>query len=99
MYQTTTPQRQACLARTFAGRKIKTSLHLLFLLASFTMFLSARAQEQLVGLTSNGGPQGKGTLFSIGTNGANFSILQGFADWGQGPIGDLLLGMMVIFTE
>jgi len=64
-------------------------------MCSFVFFLflsSAHAQDVLVGLTSNGGPEGKGTLFSMKTSGANFSILKGFADWGQAPTGDLLLG-------
>ena len=52
----------------------------------------ARAQEVLMGLTSNGGPEGRGTAFSMTTGGANFSIVKGFADWGQTPQGDLVQG-------
>jgi len=40
---------------------------------SVTTFF-AQAQDVLVGLTSNGGPEGIGTAFSIKTSGANFSI-------------------------
>ena len=52
----------------------------------------ALAQDVLMGLTSNGGPEGRGTAFSMTTGGANFSIIKGFADWGQGPQGDLIQG-------
>ncbi len=50
------------------------------------------AQEELVGFTSNGGPQGKGTLFSVKTTGANYSIIKSFADWGKSPKGSLIKG-------
>lgn len=50
-----------------------TSLFLLMLFFSVTTFF-AQAQDVLVGLTSNGGPEGIGTAFSIKTSGANFSI-------------------------
>jgi uncharacterized repeat protein (TIGR03803 family) len=52
----------------------------------------ALAQDILMGLTSNGGPEGRGTAFSMTTAGANFSIVKGFADWGQSPQGDLVQG-------
>jgi uncharacterized repeat protein (TIGR03803 family) len=52
----------------------------------------ALAQDVLMGLTSNGGPDGRGTAFSMTTGGANFSIVKGFADWGQSPQGDLVQG-------
>lgn len=48
------------------------------------------AQNVLVGLTSNGGPAGKGTAFSIKTDGSGFSVIQPFADWGKNPNGDLM---------
>ncbi len=63
---------------------------LLFTLILFTQ--QASAQTVLAGLTSNGGPNGKGTLFNINTNGSGFTILQGFNDWGQLPNGSLLKG-------
>lgn len=50
----------------------------------------ALAQDVLMGLTSNGGAEGRGTVFSLTTAGANFSIVKGFADWGTGPQGDLI---------
>ncbi len=57
-------------------------------------FLSTltKAQDILAGLTSNGGTEGRGTAFSIKTNGTNFSIIKAFADWGKNPWGDLLNG-------
>ncbi|QNF35576.1 T9SS type A sorting domain-containing protein [Adhaeribacter swui] len=55
-------------------------------------FSPALAQEELVGFTSNGGPEGKGTLFSVKTNGSNYSIIKGFADWGKTPYGGLVKG-------
>src|SRR5690349_116420 len=68
----------------------KTSVLSFVLLA--TMIISSfnsHAQNILVGLTSNGGIDGKGTAFSINTNGNNFSIIKGFADWGIYPNGSL----------
>ena len=52
----------------------------------------ALAQDVLMGLTSNGGPEGRGTAFSIKANNTNFTTLKGFADWGQSPEGNLLEG-------
>jgi uncharacterized repeat protein (TIGR03803 family) len=55
--------------------------------------LNVWAQDNLIGLTSNGGPQGKGTLFSIKTTGGStFSILKAFPDWGRNPYGNLIQG-------
>jgi uncharacterized repeat protein (TIGR03803 family) len=72
--------------------KMKKICALIFLLcASLISYLSI-AQNVLVGLTSNGGPQGRGTAFSMNTSGANFSVIKGFEDWGKAPNGDLLLG-------
>lgn len=51
-----------------------------------------KAQDVLAGLTSNGGTEGRGTAFSIKTNGTSFSIIKAFADWGKTPWGDLLNG-------
>lgn len=48
-----------------------------------------RAQDVFTGLTSNGGPEGRGTAFSISSTGTNFSIIKGFADWGNSANGDL----------
>jgi uncharacterized repeat protein (TIGR03803 family) len=52
----------------------------------------ALAQDILMGLTSNGGPEGRGTAFSMTTGGANFSVVKGFANWGESPQGDLVQG-------
>ena len=48
-----------------------------------------QAQDVLAGLTSNGGADGLGTMFSIKTNGTAFSVLQNFIDYGKAPHGDL----------
>src|SRR3954471_10213090 len=67
----------------------------LILFVSFFLLAASQfsaAQETLVGLTSNGGPEGKGTAFSIKTNGTDFTITKGFADWGKNPTGGLVQG-------
>ena len=66
------------------------SLIIIFFLSAFS--IKSNAQNVLVGLTSNGGPEGKGTAFSITTSGANYSIIQPFADWGRTPLADLVKG-------
>lgn len=53
---------------------------------------ASNAQNTLVGLTSNGGPEGKGVAFSISTSGNNYSVIQSFADWGKNPTADLVAG-------
>lgn len=68
-------------------QKLITGLFLSIL--SMLGFTVANAQEILTGLTSNGGAEGRGTAFSIKTNGTAFSVIQGFADWGKIPNGDL----------
>ncbi|TKK69338.1 T9SS type A sorting domain-containing protein [Ilyomonas limi] len=64
----------------------------LLLIGLTTLLQPASAQTVLTGLTSNGGPDGKGTAFTINTNGSNFSLIQNFADWGKTPTGSLLKG-------
>lgn len=68
----------------------------IFVITTFFFLLLApvqgNTQNVLVGLTSNGGPEGKGTAFSITTAGANYSVIQPFADWGKTPTADLVLG-------
>ncbi|WP_207632522.1 choice-of-anchor tandem repeat GloVer-containing protein [Foetidibacter luteolus] len=61
---------------------------LLFLLGSNM----ANAQDVLAGLTSNGGPEGRGTAFTVNTSNNSFSIVKSFADWGIAPNGSLLAG-------
>ncbi|QMU29621.1 choice-of-anchor tandem repeat GloVer-containing protein [Adhaeribacter radiodurans] len=71
----------------------KTASWSFSILVLFSAFISvAQAQESLVGFTSNGGPEGKGTLFSVKTNGTGYSVLKGFADWGKQPEGNLVKG-------
>jgi uncharacterized repeat protein (TIGR03803 family) len=67
----------------------KTIAVLFISFLSIHSFTNANAQEVLAGLTSNGGPEGRGTAFSIKTNGTDFSVINGFADWGKTPNGDL----------
>ncbi|HEX5155184.1 MAG TPA: choice-of-anchor tandem repeat GloVer-containing protein [Parafilimonas sp.] len=66
---------------------VRDSMGIIFFLLSMTIVTSA--QDILTGLTSNGGPEGGGTAFSIKSNGTGFSIIKGFADWGRMPEGDL----------
>jgi uncharacterized repeat protein (TIGR03803 family) len=66
---------------------------LLFILSTpflFPVFL--HAQDILTGVTSNGGAEGRGTVFSVKTTGANFTTIKSFADWGKTPWGDLKQG-------
>lgn len=74
-----------------SGYASHISYLLVFILCSFTATFS-QAQDELIGLTSNGGPEGKGTAFSIKTNNTGFSIVQNFADWGTNPLGNLVRG-------
>jgi uncharacterized repeat protein (TIGR03803 family) len=64
-------------------------IHLLLLIMLAT---GLKGQETLMGLTSNGGTEGRGTVFTIKTNATAFSILKAFPDWGKTPWGDLLKG-------
>src|SRR4051794_31651948 len=57
-----------------------TILLLLLLVIGLIISLPVDAQDILTGLTSNGGPDGMGTAFSIKSTGANFSIMKTFAD-------------------
>ena len=65
----------------FLFKRIFICSALFILLLSISFF--SNAQDALMGLTSNGGPQGKGTAFTIKTNGTGFAIVKGFADWGK----------------
>lgn len=60
----------------------------IFLLASFFL----QAQDVLMGLTSNGGPQGAGTAFSFKTDTKTFAVVNGFANWGESPVSGLVKG-------
>ena len=70
-----------------AGKKHAVSF--LMLVVSLLFTLSLNAQNVLAGLTSNGGINGKGTAFSINTSGSNFSLINGFIDWGNTANGSL----------
>jgi uncharacterized repeat protein (TIGR03803 family) len=65
---------------------LNCSLLVIFLLIITTV---SKAQDVFTGLTSNGGPEGKGTVFSIKSNGTGFSVIKGFADWGNTQNGNL----------
>src|SRR6476469_6324390 len=67
------------------GLKAILALAFLLLLNPFSY-----AQDVLVGLTSNGGPEGKGTAFSFKTDTKAYTVLKGFADWGANPVNSLV---------
>jgi hypothetical protein len=71
--------------QTASSERKNAALYFILSIVAALFFPSLQAQDVLVGLTSNGGPEGKGTMFSMKTTGANFSILKGFADWGSCP--------------
>lgn len=74
----------------FHLKTLKVTFLLFFALAA--MFIQARAQETLMGLTSNGGAEGGGTIFSIKSNNTGFTIEKTFANWGKYPTGNLIAG-------
>lgn len=76
-------QRNNCITR------FQASLALIIIAAIMSIH-PATAQEVLTALTSTGGAEGRGTAFSIKTNGSGFAIINSFADWGKTPNGDLL---------
>lgn len=59
------------------------------LAAIITCSVNVHAQNVLTGLTSSGGADGKGTAFTIKTDGTGFNVIKGFEDWGKYPNGDL----------
>ncbi|HEX5151209.1 MAG TPA: choice-of-anchor tandem repeat GloVer-containing protein [Parafilimonas sp.] len=65
----------------------KQVLSFVLLAALLITSFNSYAQNVLVGLTSNGSIEGKGSAFSISTNGNNFSVIKGFTDWGTAPNG------------
>ena len=79
---------------TFTRNTVHNKKQLLgFLTILLSLFATvSMAQDKLVGLTTNGGPEGAGTAFSIKTNGSSFSIINGFANWGANPTNDLVRG-------
>ncbi len=79
--------------RQFITPLVHIFISLLTILSLTLAPFLAQAQETLVGLTSNGGREGKGTAFTIRTTGTGFSIIKGFADWGRTPWGDLVQGV------
>lgn len=72
----------------FFTTKKKYAFSIIMCVIAFTN-LKLNAQNVLAGLTSNGGINGKGTAFSINTNGTGFSLITGFNEWGNLPNGNL----------
>ncbi len=72
------------------------ALNTLSFFFSILMLLCApalNAQDVLMGLASDGGIEGKGTLYSIKTDASKtFSVIKNFADWGRNPKSDLVKG-------
>src|SRR6478735_1447086 len=79
------------ISKAFGIYKIRHCIGLCVLTFFTLSFISLKAQDVFLGLTSNGGPGGRGTAFSIKSNGTNFAITKAFADWGKTPNGDLFL--------
>jgi hypothetical protein len=52
----------------------------------------------LMGLASDGGIEGKGTIYSIRTDTKAFNVIKGFADWGQHPKATCCWDPMAIIT-
>ncbi len=90
--QTTLLQIQIITKRLFITNKSKRLITILLLINLLIVTPLLKAQDTFLGLTSNGGPDGRGTAFSIKNNGNNFSITHPFADWGKNPNGDLIQG-------
>jgi len=85
-------QREPTSKSLLVSNKTK-HLSVLFTLTFFFLCASfIKAQDVFLGLTSNGGTEGRGTVFSIKSTGTNFSITKAFADWGKNPSGDLIQG-------
>ncbi len=64
----------------------------LFIASCLLVVTPGFAQDVLWGLTSNGGPEGAGTAFSIGSTGADFTVHKAFANATTIPYGSLVLG-------
>jgi uncharacterized repeat protein (TIGR03803 family) len=70
--------------------KKKSAMAISFVIAMLlSLPIMSNAQNVLAGLTSNGGAEGKGTAFTIKTDGTGFNVFKTFADWGRTPNGDL----------
>lgn len=61
----------------------------ILMIAGITATTTTHAQQVLAGLTSNGGAAGKGTAFTIKTDGTAFTVVKSFEEWGKHPNGDL----------
>lgn len=65
------------------------TLPVFFMLICMAVANTTQAQNVLAGLTSNGGAAGKGTAFTIKTDGTGFTVIKPFEDWGKASEGDL----------
>jgi uncharacterized repeat protein (TIGR03803 family) len=65
------------------------TLYTFFMMLCIAVATRTQAQNVLAGLTSNGGVAGKGTAFTIKTDGTGFTVIKPFEDWGKTPEGDL----------
>src|SRR5688500_14584131 len=65
---------------------------LLTSLILLTLPVGIKAQETLMGMTSAGGAEGKGTIFTFKTNATAFTIVKSLPDWGKTPLGGLIKG-------
>lgn len=72
--------------------KFKSAIVFILIAFSCGFTQQVNAQDLLMGLTSNGGADGKGTAFSIKSDGSSFSIFKTFADWGKSPLSTLIKG-------
>lgn len=89
MYRLTSTQSSTGLG---AGHRFASfQLIKIFFLLAFFIANTAKAQDVFMGLNSNGGPEGKGTAYTISTT-KSFSLVKSFADWGALPVNDLVRG-------
>lgn len=70
----------------------RLSILLILIVSTALITTNLNAQDVLMGLTSNGGVEGKGTAYSIKTDGKSLNVIKGFADYGSYPVSDLAQG-------
>ena len=90
--QTSSFNQKNFMTYEISAQKNKNNNSVLLFICMLILTTAGNAQDVLVGLTSNGGPEGRGTAFALKTSGTNFTILKGFADWGKEPNGSFLPG-------
>jgi uncharacterized repeat protein (TIGR03803 family) len=85
-------QLQISTQRKHSSRCIRQRLFFLFTMFFLSAATPLSAQDILMGVTSDGGPEGKGTAYSFKTDTKAFNVIKGFVDWGANPVGDLVRG-------